>query len=65
MQLAVHALLSFASLSYSLQRQVQLPVAPNDSLDVPGNNPLVFCEDPKDYILDIDHIDVEPDPLKA
>ncbi|RMZ86439.1 hypothetical protein DV736_g6332, partial [Chaetothyriales sp. CBS 134916] len=34
------------------------------ALDVPGENPLQYCADPKDYILDIDYVDLSPNPPK-
>ena len=34
----------------------------DDSLSVPGENPLNFCADPADYILTIDHVDLDPNP---
>jgi hypothetical protein len=32
---------------------------------VPGANPLLFCEDPKDNILTIDKVDLDPNPPLA
>lgn len=29
---------------------------------VPGDNPLTFCKDPKDYIGQIDYVDLSPNP---
>ena len=66
MKLFTHGLLHlllFVSLSYTLQEQ--LPVVPHDSLEVPGDNPLVYCQDPDDYILDINHVDLAPNPPEA
>ena len=65
MELFIHSLLLllFASLSHSLREQ--LPIAPHDSLEVPGKNPLLYCQDPKDYILDIYYIELAPNPPKA
>ncbi|RMD42890.1 hypothetical protein DV735_g2244, partial [Chaetothyriales sp. CBS 134920] len=34
------------------------------ALDVPGENPLQYCADPKDYLLDIDYVDLSPNPPK-
>jgi hypothetical protein len=34
----------------------------NDAFKVPGDNPLYFCEDPKSYILDIENVDLDPNP---
>ncbi|KAF2111090.1 ML domain-containing protein [Lophiotrema nucula] len=32
---------------------------------VPGDNPLYFCADPKDYIVEIDKVDLSPNPPEA
>jgi hypothetical protein len=42
-------------------------VSPNDdgSLAVPGENPLQHCADPKDDILTIASVDLDPNPPKA
>lgn len=37
----------------------------DDSLSVPGNNPLSHCEDPKNDILDLKSVDLNPNPPKA
>lgn len=34
----------------------------NEAFKVPGDNPLYFCEDPKNYILDIENVDLDPNP---
>ena len=31
---------------------------------VPGDNPLEFCQDPKDYSLNIKYVDLTPNPPK-
>lgn len=31
---------------------------------VPGDNPLYFCADPADYILQIEKVDLDPNPPK-
>jgi len=36
-----------------------------DKPRVPGDNPLVFCQDTSDYILTIDYVDLSPNPPKA
>ena len=33
-----------------------------DDLSVPGDNPLSFCQDAKDYSLDIKYVDLTPNP---
>ncbi|KAL9624447.1 MAG: hypothetical protein Q9160_001410 [Pyrenula sp. 1 TL-2023] len=37
----------------------------NEDLKVPGENPLYFCADPKDYILDIRYANLDPNPPKT
>ncbi|KAL8723324.1 MAG: hypothetical protein Q9225_000376 [Loekoesia sp. 1 TL-2023] len=34
----------------------------DDDLSVPGDNPLKFCNDPADYILTIENVDLDPNP---
>ncbi|KAF1976370.1 hypothetical protein BU23DRAFT_566035 [Bimuria novae-zelandiae CBS 107.79] len=34
----------------------------NEEFKVPGDNPLYFCADPKDYSLDIEKVDLSPNP---
>ncbi|KAL8659623.1 MAG: hypothetical protein Q9226_000328 [Calogaya cf. arnoldii] len=49
-----------ASKSFIFGNQQQPLV--DDSLSVPGDNPLNFCADPTDYTLTIDHVDLDPNP---
>ncbi|KAL8702473.1 MAG: hypothetical protein Q9201_004345 [Fulgogasparrea decipioides] len=42
----------------------QQPLGDGD-LSVPGDNPLVFCSDPSDFILTIDNVDLDPNPPEA
>lgn len=65
MERLIYGFLLFAPQSHSLTLQEQSPIATNDSLKVPGDSPLVYCEDPQSYILDVDHIDISPNPPKA
>jgi hypothetical protein len=37
----------------------------DDSLAVPGDNPLAHCENPKDDLLDLQSVDLSPNPPKA
>ncbi|WPG99652.1 Hypothetical protein R9X50_00247100 [Acrodontium crateriforme] len=37
----------------------------DDSLSVPGENPLLHCQDPKDDILELEKVDLNPNPPKA
>ncbi|KAI5292847.1 Phosphatidylglycerol/phosphatidylinositol transfer protein [Ascosphaera acerosa] len=45
----------------------QAPIAPEaaNSLKVPGNNPLTFCTAPDSDILEIEKVDLSPNPPKA
>lgn len=43
----------------------QLRLQNDDPLSVPGENPLLFCADPKDNILEIKKADLNPNPPKA
>lgn len=43
-----------------------IDVAPyDDKLNVPGENPLAHCQDPKDDILDLKSVNLSPNPPKA
>lgn len=37
----------------------------DDKYSVPGENPLDFCSDPSDYILEIEKVDLDPNPPSA
>ncbi|KAB8648495.1 hypothetical protein FH972_026151 [Carpinus fangiana] len=52
---ATHSLSAFG------REQVHL----NDGFPIPGDNPLKYCEDPKDYILEVTKVDLSPNPPKA
>ncbi|KAJ9651703.1 Phosphatidylglycerol/phosphatidylinositol transfer protein [Neophaeococcomyces mojaviensis] len=34
----------------------------NDAFPVPGSQPLTYCNDPKDYILEVHNVDLIPNP---
>jgi hypothetical protein len=53
---------SLAAFGWSSSSE-QLPLA--DDLNVPGKNPLLFCEDPAKDILIIKNVDLDPNPPKA
>jgi hypothetical protein len=36
--------------------------AHSEELNVPGENPLQHCQDPKDDILDLERVDLDPNP---
>lgn len=48
------------SLPFSGSQQVVI----NDKEKIPGDNPLVYCQDTKDYSLDIKYVDLTPNPPK-
>ncbi|KAF2013014.1 hypothetical protein BU24DRAFT_425582 [Aaosphaeria arxii CBS 175.79] len=37
----------------------------NEDFKVPGSNPLFFCADPKDNLLEIEKVDLSPNPPEA
>ena len=61
--------IAFSSLpicsSLSFLRGEQAVLDSITDLNVPGNNPLVYCQDPSNYILAIDHVDLDPNPPNA
>ena len=45
----------------------QYPIKDNvdsTAVNVPGENPLNFCDDPSTYLVDIDSVDLDPNPPK-
>ena len=63
---AFFTFLSFTSVAHSSWLDGGNQVAINDDEDfpVPGKNPLKFCAKPDDNILNIDHVDLDPNPPK-
>jgi hypothetical protein len=62
------SLLSIASFTTAnLQDQFRLRLNPqqDESLSVPGKNPLYFCANPEDDILVINKVDLDPNPPSA
>lgn len=49
-----------ATPSWSMPGQIAI----NEDFKVPGDNPLNFCSDPKDDILEIKKVDLSPNPPK-
>jgi hypothetical protein len=43
----------------------QQPLSDDEELQVPGENPFVFCEAPDDYLLNLTKVDLDPNPPKA
>lgn len=60
---------SAAALSLNLggsSKSNQVPLTlDEDPFPIPGDNPLLYCADPKDYILQVDHVDLSPNPPEA
>jgi hypothetical protein len=42
--------------------QLRLLEEPNK---IPGDNPLEFCQEPAEYLLEIDNVDLDPNPPQA
>lgn len=42
--------------------QASLHADTNDNLSVPGNNPLEYCQDSSKYLIEIDSVDLIPNP---
>lgn len=42
--------------------QATLRDKPDEKLQIPGNNPLEFCQDPSNYLVEIDNVDLTPNP---
>jgi len=40
-------------------------VGDDDALRVPGENPLVYCNPPEEYLLEIEKVDLQPNPPEA
>ncbi|MCJ1364786.1 Phosphatidylglycerol/phosphatidylinositol transfer protein [Acarospora aff. strigata] len=50
------------SKSLSFLSDSQAPLGSDTDLAVPGDNPLVYCQDPSDNILAIQHVNLDPNP---
>jgi len=50
------------SLSVSFDGNQKALTTDGETIEVPGKNPLTYCADPKDYILTIDNVDLDPNP---
>ena len=58
------AALSASSISASPSWLTGSQAALKEEFKVPGDNPLYFCDDPADNILDIEKVDLSPNPPK-
>ncbi|KAJ5273231.1 hypothetical protein N7478_008356 [Penicillium angulare] len=64
--LATPLLASAASLpKFFDPTQATLRVNTDDKPKVPGDNPLNYCKSPSDYVLQIDNVDLDPNPPAA
>lgn len=56
--------LSFSATSNTLSFRGGDQTILDEKFLVPGNNPLNFCQEPSEYVLNIDHVDLAPNPPK-
>lgn len=63
----VTALLASSLLAVSVAATPSWPgqVKIQEDFKVPGDNPLYFCADPKDNLLEIENVDLSPNPPEA
>ena len=59
--IALVSLVSCSAIQQSPLHQDAIPLP----LEVPGDNPLVFCSGPESYILEIAYVDLVPNPPEA
>ena len=59
--IALISLISCSAIEQSPLHQDAIPLP----LEVPGDNPLVFCSAPESYILEIEYVDLVPNPPEA
>lgn len=69
MQLTTLFLAGLSAVSVSAVPSMGASWVPNqvtvkEEYKVPGDNPLYFCADPADYILQIEKVDLDPNPPK-
>jgi hypothetical protein len=59
--------LSASAITFEFNHQTPLKLQLEDPVEfpVPGDNPLLFCEAPDDYLLEIDKVDLDPNPPSA
>lgn len=50
---------------FGTQQQLVMGDVNDTDNDVPGKNPLQFCEDTAEYILELDNVDLSPNPPEA
>ena len=60
--LALVSLLSASAFGSIFGKSINISDEP---LPVPGENPLLYCASPADYILTLDHVDLNPNPPTA
>jgi hypothetical protein len=59
----ISAAQALAAFGWSGNSNEQVSLA--EEFNVPGENPLLFCEDPKKNILVIEKVDLDPNPPEA
>ena len=65
------SLLLYTTLSFTAARASYFPLVGGsqiilgDDLKVPGQNPFYHCSTPKDEILDLTYVDLDPNPPEA
>jgi len=59
------ALLASSAAAFSVSTAKNAQNALADDLSVPGDNPLNYCAKPEDNILEIEKVDLSPNPPTA
>lgn len=62
--IAVLSLVLFSATSNTLSFRGGDQTILDEKYSVPGDNPLSFCQEPSGYVLNIDHVDLTPNPPK-
>lgn len=60
--LVCFAPLTVSGRSIALFGSSQAPIQVDSALSVPGDNPLDYCNDPSDYLVQIESVDLAPNP---
>lgn len=51
-----------SAVSFGYTSKSDLKALDDEKIPVPGDQPLVYCNDPKDYILEVHNVDLIPNP---
>ena len=62
MKLSALLLAAISVVSVSAEPWMPGQVVIQEDFKVPGDNPLYFCSDPKNDILEIEKVDLDPNP---